>query len=247
MASKRVGFLDELRGLTIILIVAYHAVYDLILFHSFDLPWFESTAVNTIKFIFIGIIVAISGICCRLSSNNLRRGVITMLIGFLITIITSIFVPEYIIIFGVLSMLGACMVIYGLLEKQLEKIPALIGLAIMIFLFIVTTPISSGIIGIDGVFTFEIPQVLYKGDFLFPFGIVGKNFSTSDYFPLFPYLFIFLSGAYFGHFVKENKLPNFFYKTHIKWLGTVGKYTLWIYLLHQPIIYFTLDIILKKR
>ena len=42
---------------------------------------------------------------------------------------------------------------------------------------------------------------------------------------------------------KDGRLPKFCYPTHIKWLAVVGRYTIWIYVLHQPIIYFIFSLI----
>ena len=78
---------------------------------------------------------------------------------------------------------------------------------------------------------------------LFPLGLHDSGFASADYFPMMPWFFLFIAGSYFGIIAKDGRLPKFCYPTHIKWLAVVGRYTIWIYVLHQPIIYFIFSLI----
>ena len=87
----------------------------------------------------------------------------------------------------------------------------------------------------------ELPPVLYSTSFLFPLGFPDSNFFSSDYFPLLPYLFLFLAGM----FLARLPLPQAFYQQHSRSLSLLGKNSLWVYLLHQPVIYAVLWLIFR--
>ena len=65
----------------------------------------------------------------------------------------------------------------------------------------------------------KLPEFIYNAGLLFPLGFRSPSFQSMDYFPLLPWFFV----------------PAFFYKTHCKPLALAGRYTLWIYVLHQPV------------
>lgn len=247
MDKKRIPFIDEIRGFAILMMVIFHTFYDLKYVFSIDIKWFNLESTKLWVLIFACIFIFVSGISSRFSRNNLKRGAICLFLGYGITVVTSLIEPDQTIVFGILSMLGCCMLIYGLLENWLEKIPAILGLILMPFLFIVTFTFSSGVIGFQNIFTYNLPEQIFNTAFLFPLGITSNGFSSADYYPIIPFIFMFLSGSYLGHFIKQNKMPKFFYNTHFKWLATIGKYTLWIYLLHQPVVYLILKLILRAK
>lgn len=240
--STRVGLFDEIRGFAIICMVVYHAMYDLKFLHGIDVPLFFEGWFDIIRDIFAGAFMFISGTVCRYSSSNLKRGVQCFFIGMIMTFVLPFFTNGT-ILFGILHFMGVCMMLYGLGEKLLDKLPALVGIIICVFLFIFTMNIGSGYIGIGGLSIINIPQVAYDVGILFPLGMHNAYFYSSDYFPLLPWMFVFFAGSYFGVYAKKGQLPKWCYNTHIKWLATVGKYTIWIYILHQPILYFLFNLI----
>ena len=73
--------------------------------------------------------------------------------------------------------------------------------------------------------------------FLFPLGLVAPGFFSADYFPLFPWLFVFLMGTYLGGPMKAGRFPAFFYKISPGFFGAVGRHALIVYLLHQPVLF----------
>ena len=230
-SKNRVWFIDEIRGIAIVLMVLYHAIFDMVFRFNVEIAAFSCGPVNLIRDFFAGLFIFISGVSCRFSSNNLKRGLKCLALGMGITVITYIFFKNQAIYFGILHMLGLSMILYGLFEKFIDKIkfPTL-GIIISGLLFCLSKSI--------GALPFEIGDDLKK--WLFAFGIVSKNFSSLDYFPLVPWGFIFLAGTFFGIFAATNRLPSFFYKRHSKPVAFIGQNTLIIYLLHQPVIYVLL-------
>jgi uncharacterized membrane protein len=106
-----------------------------------------------------------------------------------------------------------------------------------VLLYILTRGISSGYLGFGGGLALHLPNVLYTTNWLAPLGIYSSTFSSSDYFPLFPWLFVFLAGTFLGRFAAAEKFPQFTYKSHIPPLSFMGRHALIIYIVHQPIIF----------
>ena len=249
-SKKRAGFLDEVRGFAILCMVVYHAMFDLEAFFGKEVPIFFDNWFYYIWAVFAGSFIFISGIVCRYSSNNVKRGAQCFFFGMILTYVTVILAPEVAIQFGILHMLGVSMMLYGLGEKIWDKgwLSPKIGMAISAFLFAITWNISGSKDRIDGVLTkipgivglgalsVRVPVKLYELRLLFPLGFPSRDFYSGDFFPLMPWFFLFMTGAFFGVYVKNGKCPSFFYKTRVPFLAAVGRHTIWIYLFHQPVV-----------
>lgn len=244
--NKRVGLLDELRGFAIICMVVYHLMFDLNFIFGVDVPIFFDSWFNVVRDWFAGLFICISGIACNYSHNNLKRGVQCFFIGMIITFVTSVVMPASPDSFGILHCLGVCMMLYGSGENFLRKIPSVVGIAVSVFLFLATLSFPYGYIGIPGLFTINLPHELYEYSMLYPLGFPSSSFISMDYFPLLPWFFLFIAGSYFGVYVKKGLMPKFFYNTHIKPFAAAGRYSLWIYVCHQPVIYVILCLIFQK-
>ena len=72
---------------------------------------------------------------------------------------------------------------------------------------------------------------------LWIFGLWDRNFFSADYFPLFPWIFVFLLGTWLGRLIKEERLPHWFYTVNPPILPQIGRRAFIVYLLHQPVIY----------
>lgn len=240
--QNRVVLLDEIRGLAIICMVVYHAMFQLKYTFGVDVPVFFDDWFGIIRDIFAGIFIFISGCMCRFSRNNLKRGVQCFFLGMIITFAVPFF--GQCIEFGILHMLGVSMMLYGLFGEGFERIPPLVGLLICAVLAFVTWNVKDGSVAIPGIFDWSIPKEIYKKTALAPLGFPGKNYS--DYFPLLPWFFVFLGGSWFGAWAKEGSLPRAFYDSHFPWLGKVGRYTIWIYMIHLPVIYLIFSLIFRE-
>lgn len=234
---KRIYALDELRGFSVFCMVFYHAFYSVGLI--FNVPFF----VSLLKFFmpaepfFAAIFIIISGISSNLSHSNLSRGAKLFVVAMAVTLVTAIVEPKYIIQFGVLHMLSISMLIYGLLQKPLSKIPRIFGMIFFGLLFIISYCVPYHYLGIPNFFAVKLPSVLYSTSFLYPIGFPNARFSSSDYFPLIPWLFAFLFGTYIGKYAAEERFPKFTYKSHIPFFSFLGRHALLIYIIHQPIIF----------
>ena len=241
-SPRRVGLLDEVRGFAIICMVVYHAFYNLVFMFGFDIPIFTSTGMNSVRDLFAGIFIFISGSVCHYSKSNLKRGALCFACGMLLTAVTYFVIPSQIIKFGILHLLGICMMLYPFLQKPLGRIPDAAGIILLILAFFITYNLPRGYLGIEPHFSLLLPSGLYGAN-IFPLGFINSTFYSSDFFPILPWCFIFFAGFYFVRRLKSGKMPAFFYSTHCPPLAAVGRNTLIIYLLHQPIIYGILELI----
>lgn len=230
---RRVGFMDELRGLDIIVMVVYHAMYDLVFIFGVDIPFFYGPMMHIVQPAIAIIFIVLSGISCRYSKSNLKRGTKTFLLGMLLTVSTLIFMPDQAIYFGILHFMGTAMIAFALLNPVLDRVPPAAGALVSFVLFLLTYRLPSGFFGIDGLFEIILPRSLYQYPFLLPFGFYPVG---SDYFSWLPWLFLFFAGSYIGVFFVRDRMPDWLYPTRSRVLSSIGRRTIIIYLLHQPVI-----------
>lgn len=243
---EHIGAIDELRGLAIFLMVISHTVYDLIFMFGFDIPLFFSPFIEALQLIFAMVFIVISGFSCRLSRSNTRRGVRCLMFALLISYVTMLVLPDAQILFGILHLLGIGMLLVGASKNVLDRVPAVLGFIICIVLFVVTYGVEYGCLGIPGIFSFPLPSQLY-GAFPLSFivGLPELSFYSADYYPIFPWLFLFLAGFYIGRSVETGRFPKFLYKTRVAPLAFMGRHCMAIYVLHQPVIAALLYIVMK--
>ncbi len=235
--AKRIALIDELRGLSILLMVAYHAAYDLQSFFGTPVAALGWPVMRVLQPLFAGVFILISGISCRFSRSNLRRGAITLAFGMGMTLATLILAIDDPIYFGILHLLGSCMVLYVLLRKPMEGLPPLPGAALMLVLFALTYRIPAGEAGFPPFWRLPLPDALTITNWGLPLGFVRPDFQSPDYYPLLPWGFLFFGGAYLGLPLRQGRAPAWVYSPRRGLLAAVGQHTLLIYLLHQPVLY----------
>lgn len=224
--NKRIWELDAFRGICILGMVLVHFVYDLTELYgiaAWEVPeWF----------LFVQdwgglLFLMLSGICVTLGSRSVRRGCIVFGCGLIVSAVTwgmyefFRFDKSIIIYFGVLHCLGLCMLLWPLFKKCPAWLLAALGILLTaagLWLDTQTTDCA----------------------WLFPLGLTTRSFASSDYFPLLPNLGYFLLGAALGRKAyrkKQTLLPKVNSRNPIlRFLQACGRHSLWIYLLHQPIL-----------
>lgn len=236
--KQRIYLLDELRGFAIFCMVFYHAFYTIGIFFNWDWGRVLLNFFAPAEPFFAGLFIFISGICSNLSHSNTERGARLFFIAYILTVVTYFVVgSDSAIRFGILHMLSVCMMLYGILSNICKLIPMWVGFAVNVILFVLTFGVTSGYVGIPFVWTLNLPVEWYQTDFLYPLGFIGTGFISSDYFALFPWMFLFFGGGYFGRLAVQKKFPKMAYKNYIPFFTFLGKYSLIIYLAHQPIIF----------
>ena len=236
--KPRIHLLDEIRGFCVFCMVFYHAFYTIGIFFNWSWGMWLLNFFTPAEPFFAGAFIFISGISSNLSHSNIERGAKLFFISYIVTFVSFIAVGNSAVIrFGILHMLSVCMMLYGLISRITKVIPVWIGLPVNIILFILTYTVSEGFISVPFLWQMKLPLEWYQTDFLYPLGFIRNGFSSGDFFPLLPWMFLFFAGGYFGRLAVQKKLPKFTYKSHIKLLAFVGRHSLFIYILHQPVIF----------
>lgn len=241
--KKRIWELDFLRGFAFILMVFDHLTFDLSILQNsswwvknphiltnlcnFSTAYRESDISAIIRIALIsGVFILVSGISANLSRNNFKRGLKLGIISILLTLITMLFTyltgSFVTIYFGILHLLAFAM----LISPLLIKIPKIIN--VFIAIIIIGLGIYFGSLYID------IPKVFM----IFNFNLV----SSADYYPIFPFLGIYILGIVLGSIIYKNKttlLPNFNTK-FVSPLLFVGRHSLIFYFVHQVLLFILL-------
>lgn len=233
--KERYYLVDSFRGFALVNMVLYHFLYDVFIIYGKNPGWLESiwTFVwqQGICWSFIGA----AGFSWRFGrKNNLKRGLLLNFLGLAITGVTWFFMSEETIFFGILNFMGCAVLLTIPVSHILERIPPSAGLAGCMVLFYVFYPVSAGFLK-AGPFLWQLPEKLYSGA-LTILGMPGPGFYSSDYFPVLPWIFLFWAGYFlYPLCTREGKLRSFFH-LKVPGLAAIGRRTLWVYVLHQPVL-----------
>ncbi|MBQ6569038.1 MAG: DUF1624 domain-containing protein [Clostridia bacterium] len=241
--KNRIHLLDFLRGTAIFVMIVTHLIFDIA--YLFDSKWAQVSFDFIEKYasIFSAIFVGVSGVCAALGRDPAKRGATVFLYGCLVTVVTAVFMPDIIILNDVLILLGFCMLTYSVTEKFLKKIPKIAGIILFLFLFVISWNVGEGYFGIEGLFKIQINPYFYEVDWLYPLGIHSDKFMSGNYYPIFPWIFLFMACSYIGRHIKEKGAPDFAKVNFCPPINFLGRHSLIIYLLHQPIFFGILWVI----
>lgn len=250
--NRRIVLMDEIRGFCVFCMIFYHA------FVFMDVDGF-SLGTKLFDFFlpvepfFAAVFIVICGFSSNLSRSNFKRGFELLGIALAINIITVLILPklgfiECEIYFGIINLLSVSILIYAVFEKALKKINPVAGTVVCFVILMFLHNWVAGKVGIFPPLEFHWPEAWRDNPYLFPFGIIGHNFFSADYFPLIPYFFIFLMGTFIGAYCKDKEFPEFVYKNRVAMFNWLGRHALLVYVLHMPIIYafiFIFELILR--
>jgi len=233
--AQRFWEIDFLRGIAIIMMVFYHLLYNLHYFAHYNVNvysgfWMYFARVTATTFIFlVGASLSISFSRTKkiykdknkLFTKYLRRGLKVFSWGLIITLVTRIFLGKAFVIFGILHLIGISIILaYPFLKLCYWNLS--IGL-LCVFL---------------GAYLKGFAFNFYWLSWL---GLRPAQFYSVDYFPLLPWFGVVLIGIFFGNLVYSDysrrfQLADISFFSGIKVLCFLGKHSLLIYLLHQPLI-----------
>jgi uncharacterized membrane protein len=225
---RRIFALDFLRGFAVILMISFNYSVTLNYFRVVDIPynflyWFIFPRFIAAIFIFI------SGVVAYVTYKNyktkflqlyFRRGIKLLIFAFLISLFTYLFVPSGTILFGILHFFAVSSFLIPFFIRY-DKLNLIAGLSITLF----------------GIY---LQLVAFNFSYLFWLGFIPTNFFTFDYFPIMPWLGVLMLGIYFAKkFI--GKTAKFQTKSVLgKLFAFLGRNSLTIYLIHQPILIFIL-------
>lgn len=210
--------IDLLRGIAVILMVVYHFFFigDFYGIFNFDfktLPWL--IAANFIRFIFLGLV----GVILSISKKwRFKRFLIVAFCASLITLFTFIFIPERMVLWGILHLIAFSILILQFISKK-PVLALYFGLFSMLFGFAIKT------------ITAEKSFVLNALGFNVP------GFSALDYFPIFPWISVVAFGMFLGNLIYKKGLSIFDFgkigeKIFIKIILFCGRNALFVYMAH---------------
>ncbi len=220
--KQRIWELDALRGLCILGMVGVHLVYDLVELTGL-ISWEYPPVFAAVKDWGGVLFLLLSGLCATLGSRSIRRGAVVFACGLLCTAVTwgmyrlGLAEIDLVIWFGVLHCLGVCMLLWAGVKTWPTWILGLLGLVLV--------GLGLWFRGLPGLSTWVFT----------PLGLPEKGFLTSDYFPLLPNFGFFLLGSVLGRTLYREK-RTLFPGGSAKPLCFVGRHSLEIYLLHQPLL-----------
>jgi len=225
--TERIWEIDFLRGLSIILMVCYHLLFDLGEFVGIKkcLGWstdLSSVAWTVAQYFFAGLFVILSGISSTLSRSNARRGLKLLAVSLVVSAATYIFDPSSTVYFGILQCLAFSILIYGVGFEKAGPVACAVWGALVLGSTVALRLLMRGV---------EV-----RFDWLLPFGITSPSFSSFDYFPLFPWFGIFLAGSALGKSVYASKRSLVPVRLPETFINVAGRHSLLIYILHQPVI-----------
>lgn len=233
----RYQYFDILRWIAIVLMVLFHLNYSLV--HIFeseilnisDSFWYILGKISALGFI------NISGASYYLASQKysnkkltkkyIHYSLILALCAGSITLVTAVFIPSQIILFGILHFFALSFLLLPFITRTKLRI-YIIMLFLWIFYFLTQETVNSW--------------------FLFPAWFVPKGFYSADYYPLIPYFGVILLWFLWAEFLAKKNLIHFFHISREmtlweKILSQAGKHSLLIYLIHQPVILTVLFLI----
>lgn len=225
---SRFAALDALRGCAIALMVAYHFCFDLQYYgfihanFNVDPFWLKSRAFIVSLFLFV---VGISLVLANRRVVNWRawrrRFGILMFCAALTSLTSYVMFPESWIFFGVLHFIATASLL-GLAFLRWHRLTPVAGLILIAAGLMVESPF------------FDQPALQWLGMMTY------KPF-TEDYVPLLPWFGVVLLGMFLGRMALENKG----FAPALAWspkgapgrsLAYAGRYSLPIYMLHQPLL-----------
>jgi uncharacterized membrane protein len=241
----RLTEIDFMRGVAVLFMVLFHALFIGMLFDFWQLNLFEGgwqvfgLIVRWTFLLLVGVSLVLSR---RDFVGQLRRSGFVFFLAMLVTIATWLVFPNEFVKFGVLHLIAVSIPVVFLFKKVSLK----------------------WIVGLGVFFNFMGPMlrlVIVDNEWLFPLGIRYWGFSSLDYFPIFPWLGVVLLGLGLGKFLylpaadgggdyaKVLGIDFVFGEVHVKrvrgvlgrakWILWMGKRALLIYMLHFPILYFS--------
>jgi uncharacterized membrane protein len=207
--------IDFFRGIAVIMMVIFHCLFYIDYFGFANLSLY-SGFIGRFQMIIPLIFLAVSGISSNISIKFLGkkavllRGLKIFAYGMIISLATWMLFPKEFVFFGILHCIGACIIISCLVN---EKMALIIGMTILF--------ISNAV---------NNYAVNYK--YLSILGFKYEGLSTFDYYPLVPWIGIFLIGFYIGGRFYMNKRAKRANNKAVDIVCLIGRHSLLIYFIH---------------
>jgi uncharacterized membrane protein len=216
------------------LMVLYHLVFDLEYFAVYDIDVYSgfwltvARAAASLFLLLVGLSLSLSHSRARLLGQEdgfffhlLKRSVGILGLALGVTVVTYLFIGKGFIVFGVLHLIGLSLLLaYPFLRQHMANF--VFGL-LFILLGIYLQNISVG-----------FPWLLWLG-------LAPHDFYSVDYFPVFPWMGVILVGMglgsmFYPEYRRRIPLRDLAGSPFVRSLTFLGRNSLTVYLVHQPVI-----------
>jgi uncharacterized membrane protein len=234
--------IDFLRGIAVVMMIVFHFFYDLNFFSIYEIDLHSGYfplvlyPIGATFLLLVGISLSLS--YSRIEDNEnkkqlqlkfILRGSKIFGLGLLITLVTWIYLRDGFVVFGILHCIGLSIILaYPFLRFKIRNL--IIGiLLISVGIYLKTL-------------TFDFGWVLWLG-------FRPSQFYTVDYFPILPWFGVVLIGIFVGNTLypahkRRFKLKDVSRIIFAKFFCYLGRHSLIIYCIHQPIIIVILHVLL---
>jgi len=224
---ERVWEIDFFRGIALVLMIFFHVLFDLKEFYSYPVTY-NAGIYDYLGKVSVILFILISAISSSFSRNNVRRGLKYLAVGMLITVASHLYNPDYGIKYGILHFLGTSILLFSLFRNLNKYILLILGTIIIILgQYLNVVPVSHS--------------------YLFLFNLTSSSWISSDFYPLFPWLGLFLYGTVLGKLLYPVKRSLFSFTPRKNILSFLGQHTLSVYLIHQPMLILLLGLFMEGK
>lgn len=229
LVKSRIWEIDFLRGIAFLCMVYDHTIFDLNYIFGIETNflWGYDSIIGDFSAI---VFITLCGVSSNFSKNNIKRGLIVFASALVLTVFTALadglFNTSLIIVFGILHFLGIAMII----SHFAKKLPLWVTIVFSAASWILSEVLIT---------------VRVNTNIFCMFGLHSDNFYSADYYPLFPYIALVLSGIVFGKIFYKEKKSLFRFTIGRNPISFFGKHSLILYFIHQPIVFAVLFIIIK--
>ncbi|WP_048144570.1 heparan-alpha-glucosaminide N-acetyltransferase [Methanothrix harundinacea] len=227
--------IDLLRGVAVLMMVGFHALYDLAFFSGARVVDLRSGGISLIAEATASIFLLLVGVSLAISTARdggglrlLRRGIGIFSWGMGVTLSTLLLLGEGFVVFGVLHLIGITIILsIPLADRPRLALPLGVG------------AIAAGLI---------LRGQAVASPWLLPLGLVPSGFYSVDYFPILPWSGVVLVGIFLGGLLypggeRRCPLPKTPPPSPARGICALGRCSLPIYLLHQPILIVSMELL----
>ena len=215
--NNRDHSLDLMRGVAIIMMIAFHLIYDLNEFSFTDIPLTGYWLTMYWRYLIVFLFLSSVGISLVLTYNQqyniakfCRRMFILGLAALAVSLGTYLMFPNAWVYFGILHLIWtSCLIAVPF--SRAPNTSLLIGVVIL------------------GLGYFNLPDL----SFLRALSSDNLPGASIDFYPLFPWLSLVFIGIYLGHNPWYKKIITF----RSTFIQTLGQHSLLIYLVHQVLLF----------
>ena len=235
VGSERVASVDALRAIAIVAMVVYHFAFDLRFFGVIDADfendrfWLTARAAIVTSFLLLaGMSLVLADRAGISATRFLRRTALIALCAIAASLASYVIYPQSFIHFGILH----CIALSLLIGRPLVRKPA-------------ATMVLGALIVVAGL---AIAHPAFDDRLFSWIGFTTHKPDTQDYVPVFPWLGVVLLGIGLGTGLWRAQFrPIAALASAPRALRWMGRHSLAIYMVHQPLFLGTLWLLLRSR